>query len=38
LRAKGGAILLGSTNKQGKDTWKTGITADGISADLITAG
>jgi hypothetical protein len=38
LRAVGGAILLGNENGDGTDTWVTGLTSKGISADLITAG
>lgn len=38
LRAIGGAILLSKQDKNGQTQWTTGITADGVSASLITAG
>jgi hypothetical protein len=34
----GGAILLSKQDKNGKQKWVTGVTSDGISANLITAG
>ena len=39
LRAVGGAILLGQKDKAtGHDKWVTGITSEGVSANLITTG
>lgn len=38
LRAVGGAILLKGTAADGTEKWTTGITANGISANLITSG
>lgn len=39
MRLVGGAILLSSQNEEtGERTWKTGLTPEGISASLITAG
>lgn len=38
IRLIDGGLYLKSRNKDGSVTWKTGITADGISANLITAG
>ena len=38
LRAVGGAILLGQKDDNGNDKWVTGITADGVSASVLTAG
>jgi hypothetical protein len=39
LRAVGGAILLGQPSEDGKTTkWVTGITADGVSASVLTSG
>lgn len=37
LKLVGGAILFGKGDA-GEEEWKTGLTADGIAADLITAG
>ena len=37
LKLVGGAILFG-TGEAGEEEWKTGLTAKGIAADLITAG
>lgn len=38
IRMIGGAILLKKQDENGQDRWTTGITSDGISASLITAG
>jgi hypothetical protein len=39
LRMVGGAILFGATDPDTQEpTWMTGVTRDGISASLITAG
>ena len=38
IRMIGGAILLKKQDKNGQEKWTTGITSDGISASLITAG
>ena len=39
LRLVGGAILFSTENPETKETtWRTGLTNEGISADLITAG
>ena len=38
LRLLGGAILMGKNDENGQFGWKTGLTADGISASLVTAG
>ena len=39
IRIVGGAILLSSADTEtGEQKWKTGITSEGISADLITTG
>jgi hypothetical protein len=34
----GGAILLSKQDKNGEQQWVTGVTSDGVSASLITAG
>jgi hypothetical protein len=38
VRIVGGAILLSKQDRNGRQKWVTGITSDGISASLITAG
>jgi hypothetical protein len=39
LRLTGGAILLSAEHPETKEqVWRTGLTNEGISADLITAG
>lgn len=38
IRMIGGAILLSKQDKNGNKKWATGITSDGVSANLITAG
>lgn len=38
IRMIGGAILLSKQDKNGEQQWVTGVTSDGISASLITAG
>lgn len=38
IRMVGGAILLSKQNENGEQQWTTGLTSDGISASLITAG
>ena len=38
MRLIGGAILMGVQDENGQRVWKTGLTPDGISASLITAG
>ena len=38
VRIVGGAILLSQADKNGEQKWVTGVTSDGISANLITAG
>lgn len=38
LRLTSGAIMFQRNNENGELEWKTGLTADGICADLITAG
>lgn len=38
IRMVGGAILLSKKDKNGQQKWVTAVTADGISASLITAG
>jgi hypothetical protein len=38
MRLIGGAILMGVQDENGQRKWKTGLTPDGISASLITAG
>ena len=38
IRMIGGAILLSKQDKNGQTKWTTGLTSDGIAADLITAG
>lgn len=38
IRMVGGAILLSKQDKNGEQKWVTGVTSDGISASLITAG
>lgn len=38
LRMISGAILLKQSQEDGRESWRTGLTADGISANLITAG
>lgn len=38
LRIVSGGILLQSTDAQGQEEWKVGLTAKGLSANLITAG
>jgi hypothetical protein len=38
IRMVGGAILLSKQDKSGQTKWVTGVTSDGISASLITAG
>ena len=38
IKMIGGAILLKKQDENGQDKWTTGITSDGISASLITAG
>jgi hypothetical protein len=34
----GGAILLSKQDNNGEQKWVTGVTSDGVSANLITAG
>ena len=38
IRMVGGAILLSKQDKNGLQKWVTGVTSDGVSANLITAG
>lgn len=38
IRMVGGAILLSKQDENGKQKWVTGVTSDGVSASLITAG
>lgn len=38
IRMVGGAILLSKQDKNGEQKWVTGVTSDGISANLITTG
>lgn len=38
LRLIGGGILLSTEDEDGNRQWRTGLTADGISASLLTAG
>ena len=38
IRMVGGAILLSKQDKNGQTKWVTGVTSDGVSASLITAG
>jgi hypothetical protein len=38
MRLIGGAILMSAQDENGQRKWKTGLTPDGISASLITAG
>lgn len=38
IRMVGGAILLSKQDENGEQKWVTGVTSDGISANLITAG
>ena len=38
LRLVSGAIMFRTLDENGDEVWKTGITPEGISADLITAG
>jgi hypothetical protein len=38
MRLIGGAILLGTEDAYGVRKWKTGLTPEGISASLLTAG
>jgi hypothetical protein len=38
IRMVGGAILLSKQDENGEMHWTTGVTSDGISANLITAG
>jgi hypothetical protein len=38
IRMIGGAILLSKQDKNGEQQWVTGVTSDGVSASLITAG
>lgn len=38
IRMVGGAILLSKQDKNGEQKWVTGVTSDGVSASLITAG
>lgn len=38
IRMVGGAILLSKQDKNGEQKWVTGVTSDGVSANLITAG
>jgi hypothetical protein len=38
IRMVGGAILLSKQDENGQQKWVTGVTSDGVSADLITAG
>ena len=38
MRLIGGAILMGVLDENGERKWKTGLTPDGISASLVTAG
>lgn len=38
IRMIGGAILLSKQDENGQQKWVTGVTSDGISASLITAG
>lgn len=38
IKMIGGAILLKKQDENGQEKWTTGITSDGVSANLITAG
>ena len=38
IRMVGGAILLSKQDKNGEQKWVTGVTSDGVSASLVTAG
>lgn len=38
IRMVGGAILLSKQDENGEQKWVTGVTSDGVSASLITAG
>ena len=38
IKMVGGAILLSKQDENGQQAWVTGVTSDGISASLITAG
>lgn len=38
LRLIGGAILMGTKDKNGAEVWKTGLTPEGISANRVVAG
>jgi hypothetical protein len=38
LRLVSGAIMFRTLDEKGDEVWKTGITPEGVSADLITAG
>ena len=38
IRLVGGAILLSKQDENGQQKWTTGVTSDGVSASLITAG
>lgn len=38
IRMVGGAILLSKQDENGQQKWVTGVTSDGVSASLITAG
>ena len=38
IKMVGGAILLSKQNEHGEQKWVTGVTSDGVSASLITAG
>lgn len=38
IRMVGGAILLSKQDENGQQKWVTGVTSDGVSADLVTAG
>ena len=38
MRLIGGAILMGVLDENGERKWKTGLTPEGISASLVTAG
>lgn len=38
IRMVGGAILLSKQDENGEQKWVTGVTSDGVSANLITAG
>ena len=38
IKMVGGAILLSKQDKNGQQKWVTGVTSDGVSASLITAG